>query len=261
MRLPLAATVRTMLSSLASLSNYLFIEHCRICNAIFDAGNTAAKTICEKCFPKLIKEPTVSIFDIDDERKLKVISATKYDSTMKGLIYKLKYYGDQLIAKDLGLLMFPSIQLAFGSETKSAQDFDNSNGIERLLVPIPLSKWRTIQRGFNQSELIAKEIAHKEALKIEDKLLQRRKHTKPQHNLSKIDRGANLNGAFATTKDVMDRGANTQVILVDDICTSGATLVEAAKTLNKLGLMNVMAVTASRAILEIERETVRIVRN
>ena len=87
------------------------------------------------------------------------------------------------------------------------------------------------------------------------------KHTKPQHNLSKLGRSANLNGAFATTKDVMDLGANTQVILVDDICTSGATLVEAAKTLNQHGLMNVMAVTASRAILEIERETVRIERN
>lgn len=260
MRFPLAF-VRTIRSTLASLTNYLFIEHCRICNTIFDGANTDAKTICEKCLPKLIQEPTVSTFDIDEQRKLKVISATKYDSTMKGLIYKLKYYGDQLIANDLGLLMLPSVELALCPEPKSTQDGDNSPAIDHLLLPIPLSKWRTIQRGFNQSELIAREIAHKDGLKVGCKLLQRMKHTKPQHNLSKFDRGANLNGAFATTKDVMALGANTQVILVDDICTSGATLVEAAKTLNKHGLMNVMAVTASRAILEIERETVRIERH
>lgn len=247
------APILTIGKTLASLSNYLFIEHCRICKSMFDGTSSNAKTICANCFPKLLQEPIVSRFEIDEQHKLTVISATKYDSTMKSLIYKLKYYGDQLIASDLAHLMIPSIELALCNE-----DLQRPSETNSLLIPIPLSKWRTIQRGFNQSEILAKEVSRRINVRTECRFLKRKKHTAPQHNLSKCGRSANLTGAFVTPEDARFSRQPDLAILIDDICTSGATLLEATKTLNQCGWTNVIAVTASRAILEIESEAVRI---
>ncbi len=134
------------------------------------------------------------------------------------LIYKLKYDRDRLIARDLSLLLLK----AYGAINDTMPDSTTAK-----LVPIPLSRWRMIQRGFNQAELLAKHIQQKTNVPVLTKLLLRCKHTKPQHKLNKQERAANLRDAFKCS-GLKALPEETSIILVDDIHTSGSTLAQAA---------------------------------
>ena len=87
------------------------------------------------------------------------------------------------------------------------------------------------KRGYNQAELIAEAFGKQTGLSVEKKLLQRRKNTKPQKDLDPIQRRANMRGAFITKSDL--QGEN--ILLIDDIYTTGTTIDEAAGALKKAG--------------------------
>ena len=105
---------------------------------------------------------------------------------------------------------------------------------------MPISKERLKERGFNQVELIFKDwlaVRDIEALEV----LIRKRDTKPQFNLSPKERKANIEGAFEVVKDVRDR----DILLLDDIFTTGATVYECAKTLKEHGAKDIFVLTLS----------------
>jgi ComF family protein len=123
------------------------------------------------------------------------------------------------------------------------------NREDAVLVPVPLHWRKEFERGFNQAELLAKE-----ASKILDipvsKALKRRRSTTPQQSLEKAERFKNLEFAFEGLPTKL-RGRS--VILVDDVCTSGATLAECAREVRRCGATNVVALTVARTMLRIGR--------
>ncbi len=227
-----------------NLLDYLFAESCRVCHKFVLKTSSPAKTVCADCWAPLAAQTAkLDTCAVSDHSSIKVAHATAYEKTMKLLIYKLKYDSDRLIAHDLGLLLVKAY-LALKEEMQAncgAREFSPQ------LVPIPLSRWRLVKRGFNQAELLAKELKRIEKIPVLPKFLRRKKHTKAQHKLNKQERASNLQDAFACTT------ANTTIkdidfILVDDIHTSGATLAEAAQTLLSAGAKSVSAITVSRAL-------------
>ena len=119
-----------------------------------------------------------------------------------------------------------------------------------ILVPVPLHITRTIKRHYNQSELIAEAVAKtypNSNTKIA-KILKRTRRTTTQTSFDKEERADNIKGVFATTKtaDKIDREAN--IVIVDDVMTSGATLSECAKTLKKAGFKHVSAFAFARRL-------------
>jgi len=102
-----------------------------------------------------------------------------------------------------------------------------------IVVPIPLHWQRKHWRGFNQAELIIPAEANKKSL------LERVKKTQQQARLNKLDRVSNLKNAFICTDNVI----NKNIILIDDVVTSGQTLDEAAKILKQAGARKVIGVT------------------
>ncbi len=110
-----------------------------------------------------------------------------------------------------------------------------------LVIPIPLSAKKKKYRGFNQAEIIAAVFSKAYGLNLETKVLERSHDTSAQHRLDRQERLRNLEGAFGVKKDL--RGES--LILVDDICTTGATLIEAAQELYKAGASQVSAFTLS----------------
>lgn len=104
-----------------------------------------------------------------------------------------------------------------------------------VVVPIPLNKKRMRSRGFNQSEIIGKTLSKGFGLKMNAKLLKRVKNTVTQIGMSRVERAKNVNGAFVA--DGFTSGLN--VLLVDDVCTTGATLIEASRALYKAGAFEV----------------------
>lgn len=114
---------------------------------------------------------------------------------------------------------------------------------DAIICPIPLAKPRLRWRGFNQAEIIAWELALYFSRPM-DRILQRIKNTKTQKDLTKAERLANVAQSFI----VMEEAAlkNKNIVLVDDVITTGATLLEAVRLLKSAGADNVYCLTVAR---------------
>ena len=104
------------------------------------------------------------------------------------------------------------------------------------LIPVPLHPKRRRERGYNQAELIAEELARLTGIPVEKKLLLRTVHTQPQRRLSAKERKNNLKNAFQMSKKIVQL---EKVLLIDDIYTTGSTVDAAAEVLMSAGVKKV----------------------
>ena len=114
---------------------------------------------------------------------------------------------------------------------------------DNLVVPVPLTKKRLNWRGFNQAELLARNIADEYNLKLDNKNLIRIKHKKPQAKLSEINRLENVKECFSWQGGYLNK---KNIILVDDVVTTGATLNECAKILKANGAGEVFGLVLAK---------------
>ncbi|MBD3282276.1 MAG: hypothetical protein GF387_01575 [Candidatus Portnoybacteria bacterium] len=157
--------------------------------------------ICQKCKSKT---------KID-----KVIIATQYKQ-VEDLIKKFKYQYIKELYKPLALLILKAIK------QNKLQIPKNT-----IIVPIPIHKRKLKQRGFNQSELMAKELSKRINIPIKTNMLKRVKTSVPQAKTkTKKERERNIKNSFKA-KNVK----NKNIILVDDVITTGSTIIEATKKL------------------------------
>ena len=117
----------------------------------------------------------------------------------------------------------------------------------RALVPVPLSKARLRERGFNQSELIARALATRWRIPVWTDLLSRERNTETQTRLTPSDRLRNVAGAFDVSSSVSSRLRGAHLVLVDDVVTTGATLNACAEMLVQAGARILSYVTFGRA--------------
>lgn len=157
-----------------------------------------------------------------------------FDTVIMDTIHKFKYGHNISIGNSLGSFMadftFP--------------DFNFSE--YSLLIPLPLHIRRLRERGFNQSLLLAKKIGQKHKLSVNFSLLKRHKFTLTQTGLHKAQREQNIRNAFTTVCDHKVSGTN--IILIDDVYTTGATINECAKVLVQAGAEKVAVLTLARVI-------------
>ncbi len=123
---------------------------------------------------------------------------------------------------------------------------DFNIGDYSLLMPIPLHPKRLRERGFNQSVILAREISKRFNLSLDFMTLRRHVYTEPQISLGKRAREANVRGAFSVTDPAKIDGQ--EIILVDDVYTSGSTAKECARVLLKNKAGRVAVLTLARAI-------------
>lgn len=118
-----------------------------------------------------------------------------------------------------------------------------------LVTPIPLHRRRLRSRRFNQSVLLAREIARRLGARLSIDDLVRRRETAPQKELSADARRRNVSGAFAMRNDAARaRVAGAHVVLIDDVLTTGATLSAAARALKRAGAAQVDALVLARVV-------------
>jgi len=118
------------------------------------------------------------------------------------------------------------------------------------IIPVPLHPKKLRMRKFNQSALLAHEISKKTGVKYIPEGLIRIKNTTPQKGLNKKQRLENISGAFAIADDYLDAFANKNILIIDDIFTTGATLNECARILKNAGALNVYILTIARVAKE-----------
>lgn len=112
-----------------------------------------------------------------------------------------------------------------------------------LILPIPLHPRRQRQRGYNQSERLARPLAEVLAIPFDSTALRRTRHTVPQVGLGPAERADNVRGAFAADDQAV---AGRHILLIDDVLTTGATMTAAADALLAAGAQSVSAYCLAR---------------
>jgi ComF family protein len=165
-----------------------------------------------------------------------------YEDRMRELIHLLKYEGVRSAAKPLGKLL---------AQVIASMDESAAMGRELVVIAVPLFPAKQRQRGYNQSVLIADEalaeLRGKSTLKMQlaHSALRRVRDTENQFGLTASGRRRNLRGAFLVADPVVIAGR--EVLLVDDIYTTGATARECARVLRQAGAEKVWVATVARA--------------
>lgn len=154
-----------------------------------------------------------------------------YTETVREAILRFKYHNEPWRAEGFAAL----------ADTRPAPLVD-------LILPVPLHKARLRERGYNQSWLLARELAKRWQLPVREDLLLRVVNTRHQVGLSKAERVQNVSGAFAVPERALAELRGKRVLLVDDVMTTGSTLLSCARTLHKAGVREVQSLTIASAI-------------
>lgn len=167
---------------------------------------------------------------------VKAVAYGSYDGGLRELIHLLKYEQVRPAAAVLGRMLADAVS---GTESGSTH---------RVVIPVPLHARKLRQRGFNQSELIAHH-AIKRGLRsgrLHSQVLERRRETQSQIGLTRHQRRENLRGAFAVSRP--EKIAGREILLVDDVFTTGTTVSECARVLLRAGASKVFVATVARTL-------------
>lgn len=204
--------------------------YCICCNAPID---NQPYSICEACMTKIkwITQPTclscgkllASHFMthrcpdcMDTKHAFKQgFSCMVYDDSAKEMIYGLKYHGKSYYAEFFAQLIFEKLK--------------NEPIIFDYVIPVPLHRKKEKERGYNQSNLIAKHLSKLLQVPTLSNVLIRTRYTLPQNQLSLYERKNNLKNAFHVTNPKVL--LNKQILLIDDVYTSGSTVDACSKEL------------------------------
>ena len=182
--------------------------------------------MCPKCYESL------SFTDVRPNRIINgvnVYSCGIYEKNLQKLIRGLKYHRQKELAYFLAKFMY---------------DYFSKLNIEGKfqVVPVPLHKNRIKKRKYNHMELTAEEFCKISGNVLNVDLIKRVKDTKPQYRLSRKERMINLSDAFEVDKT---KDLNLPVLILDDICTTGATFEEMINTLKQNGLTDITCLASS----------------
>ncbi len=150
-------------------------------------------------------------------------------SEMAQLIYRLKYDGRPDIGNDIGRIM--------ASEMLASGFFDDIDS----LLPVPLASKRLRQRGYNQSEELARGISDVTGIPLARNVIVRKHFRQSQTSLSRQERQENVDDQFV----VKDQNAieGQHVLLIDDICTTGATLMAVGRATKEISRLKISILT------------------
>ena len=245
-----------------SLFSVLFPSDCRLC--AIPLLNISRLPVCPDCLEQIhairgkvcsvCGDRVLSSYAIDDASGLRIcpicrrverpfqraVAYGSYDGGLRELIHLLKFSGVRPAAGVLGRMLAESIAALEPALEQATV----------LVIPVPLFKGKRHQRGFNQAESIARAAlkcrVQGERLRLRSDILLRMRDTHSQIGLTSHQRRENMRGAFkvARAEEVTGR----EVLLVDDVYTTGTTAAECARVLRRAGVTNVWVATVARTM-------------
>lgn len=181
---------------------------------------------CFKCGKEISDNETELCEDCSRHTRsfVRGFPAMNYDEAFQESIAAFKYHGK----RDYGRY--------FAYEIVRSRGKDIAGVNPEALIPIPLHKKKLRKRGYNQAEVIARELGRRLDIPVDDKILIRTVNTLPQKRLNSIERENNLKNAFQSREK---RVKYNKIMLVDDIYTTGTTVEACTKVLHEIGVKDI----------------------
>lgn len=208
--------------------NLIYPPACGIC------GKLDGDFLCKKCYKILESEAEFGIEKYTDEDKIfdQHLYIFKYEGIIRKIILKYKFQDKAYLYKT-----FVNFLLKDEKFFQILKSYDT-------IVPVPISKKREKERGYNQSLLLAKEIANNTGLNLINNCLYKTKNIMEQSKLNKEKRIQNIKGAYELKN--RQKLEHKKVILLDDIYTTGSTVSECCRILRKAKLRRLGVFTIAK---------------
>ena len=208
-----------MIKLIEKLLNLIYIQPCYFCHSTKEDS-----LLCSKCRSKIHFMPKGVYREFQN---CDVYACTTYDDIIKKLIRDLKYNNQKKLAKSQSELMFE-----YWQQLKTENEF--------IVLPVPIHKLRRKERKYNHMDIVAEEFAKLAGYKVNKNFIVRTKDTLKQYNLHKQERIKNIKNAFdLNLNENIDKTAN--LLIIDDITSTGITFDEIIRLLKKNGYKNVTA--------------------
>ena len=210
--------------------DFIYPPCCLIC------GKYNEKYLCNKCEKAISKNSTfryITKNKLEEKNFEKLLYIFPYESDVRKLIINYKFFDKSYLYK-----IFSKIIIKNEKICRILKSYD-------IIIPVPIHKKRKKQRGYNQSELIARDIAFEiENLKIENKVIIKNINNKQQGLLNKTERIKNVKNVYQIEN--VEKIKNKRIILFDDIYTTGSTVNEISRILKQNGTKEILVVTLAK---------------
>lgn len=213
-------------SPVPKILNLIYPPKCGIC------GKLNSNFLCKKCEKILETEAVYGVDKVLEKYFNEHLYIFLYQGIIRRIILKYKFQEEAYFYKT-----FVNFLLKNKNFFEKIKKYDT-------IVPVPISKKRLKERGYNQSELIAKEISYNSELKLETESLLKTKNIIEQSKLNKEERLKNIQGVYKLTN--MEKLYKKKILLVDDIYTTGSTVNECARVLRKAKPKNIGVFTLAK---------------
>lgn len=235
--------------ALNNVLNLVFPPRCLSCLATVDTSGVVchkcwskmefiAKPCCARCsnpFPYNIDEELCYYCKDDPPSFSNAFAVVKYDDFSDKLIYSLKYYDRTDLASTLSAMMISKI-------AELAHSID-------IITCVPIHKNKLKKRGYNQAALLAKHVANAIGKPFNPSILIKTKDTISQSGLSKEERKENVKHSFGINAKHSKKVFRKNVLIIDDVITTGATLNECCKKLKRAGAKKLVVLTFAKTCL------------
>lgn len=202
---------------------FIYPKTCGMCNKISNSY------ICNKCKLKLKNQVVANTVVYDGKYFDSITYLFRYEGEIREKLLEYKFKEKSYLYK-----FFAQIIL---NNCKFKNNYD-------IILPVPIHKKRKAKRGYNQSSLIAREIANEIKIEYGKNILIKNANNSPQSTLNKTQRIKNVLGIYSVKN--CEKIENKKVLLIDDICTTGSTVNECAKVLKQNGASRVDVLTIAK---------------
>lgn len=189
--------------------------------------------ICKSCNEKIMYMPEGTVF-AGSENLSSLYAVLKYDGIIQRAIKDYKFYGQQRYSK-----VFVELMYEYFKNMNLDKEFD-------IVTMIPISRKRWLERGYNQTELLAKPLAEKLGIEFKNNCVFKYRNNKAQSSTKGFaERRENVKNVYIADREKLT-GKN--IILIDDVYTTGATMEECAKELKDKGAENVLGIALAKVV-------------
>jgi ComF family protein len=229
------------LSKIFEPINFLLApQFCAVCESLINTNNKQFSFLCKNCYDAMpvtadSRELLSRLSNLSDSALLSVSSLINLKENRKfmNMIYNLKYHGMRKVGYEIGKELGKFL-IKVGDS-----DYD-------FVIPVPIHKAKKRERGYNQSDYIAKGVSEVTSIPLQIKLTKRTKYTQTQTRLLKSERSSNVRGIFEIANKKINI-KNKSVLIVDDVFTTGSTINSLAQVILELGAKKVSAATLACA--------------